>query len=97
MVFLTSLRRNFSQEKTRNYLRRGFFGQFPEEENEKVDKMAKKYDIQPGEAGRTGKFLTERRSREVRKQPGPAESARLDRGSHMHLRRCLFRANLTCG
>ena len=37
-------------------------------------------------------FLTSRLCRSVRKQPGPAGSAMLDRGSHMHLRCTVFSA-----
>ena len=36
-----------------------------------ICQQSKTYAIQPGEAGGTGKFLTRRRSCEVRKQPGP--------------------------
>ena len=42
------------------------------------------------QSGRDRPFLTERRSREVRKQPGPAGSAMLDRGSHMQLRNIVW-------
>ena len=42
-------------------------------------------------------FLTSRLRRSVRKQPGRAGSAMLDRGSRMHLRRTLFSAHVTRG